>query len=118
MSFYYINSDIYSADRYDLSKFLEYDNNSYETINSYFLSEINKLPIAGTFICSDERPDTLSYKIYGDTQFWWILLSYNGIYDWTDGSLSVGKLIRYPSLSKIEALMFKLKAQSRAVGAS
>lgn len=117
MSFFYINSDVHSSDRYDLSKFLEFSNNTYETINSYFLTELKKLPIAGTFVCSDERPDTLSYKIYNDAQFWWILLLYNGIYDWTDGSLAVGQLIRYPSLSRIEFLMFKLKAQSRAVEA-
>jgi hypothetical protein len=47
------------------------------------------------------RPDLLSYKLYGDTQYWWILFKYNNISDvWND--LSVEQVISVPDIGDYE----------------
>lgn len=48
-------------------------------------------------------PELLSYKIYGNTNFWRILLMYNGISDWYDG-MRTGMHLQIPDLTDVEAL--------------
>ena len=48
-------------------------------------------------------PELLSFKIYGNTKFWRILLMYNGICDWYEGMV-VGMTLRVPDLTDIETL--------------
>lgn len=48
-----------------------------------------------------QRPDLISYKIYGDVNYWWILFKYNQIDDiWND--LEIGQVISIPSKQDIE----------------
>jgi len=43
-----------------------------------------------------QRPDLLSWKIYGSMNYWWILLKYNNIGDvWND--LYVSQVIKVPN---------------------
>ena len=50
------------------------------------------------------RPDLISYKIYGTTNYWWFIMWYNGVGDvWND--LRDMMVIKYPSQNKLsEAL--------------
>ena len=114
MGFFYINSDIKTNDRYDLSKFLKQEGEGYMALDSYFIDKIKKLPAQGTYQCLNERPDTIAYKIYGDVQFYWIVMVYNDWLDFTDSTFGAGKMISYPSISDIERLMFTLKSLARA----
>ena len=48
-----------------------------------------------------QRPDILSYKLYGTPDLWWILYKHNCIDDiWND--LSEGDVIAVPHISDIE----------------
>lgn len=100
---FYINNSLQTDKRYDTAKFLEFTDDL-DPLNSYMLININRLPEQGTIILNNQelRPDLLSYKIYGDTQYWWILLKYNNIIDLND--LYKGRVISYPSLNDIEYL--------------
>lgn len=55
-----------------------------------------------------KRPDMLSYRIYGDSQYWWILCKINNIDDvWND--MNIGDDLIVPSISDIEEFYNKVK---------
>lgn len=59
------------------------------------------------------RPDLISYKIYGTTNYWWFLMWFNGVADvWND--LREDMLIEYPSLAMArEALKYARKKEKK-----
>ncbi len=102
---YYINNDIVTTDGYDFCKFMELDEfGTFDSLNSYWLYAIPLLPLQGTYkiTLEENKPDLLSYNLYGDTQYWWIILWYNYLAKPTD--LTVGLQINYPSLNSIQQL--------------
>lgn len=109
-----INQDF--ATRYDFSKFCEFVEGAYDSVESYFLQELAKLPAYGYYQVVGEsgRPDLLSYRIYGSTQYWWILLFYNNLLSIDDIENNMN--IRYPSLDDIEILYFQLNSKAAQQG--
>jgi hypothetical protein len=102
---FYIDLETITTDRYDLAKFMDYANDGvFDPLNSYLLLEIPRLPAIGIYTIQEEqnRPDILSYKLYKDTQYWWVLMWYNSIA--TPQDLKIGLKISYPSLSSLEQL--------------
>ena len=102
---FYIDNETVTNDKYDLAKFMDFEENGvFDSLNSYLLYQIPSLPVAGYYTLRKEqnRPDILSYNIYGDTQYWWILLWYNHFLKPQD--LKSGIKIKFPSLSAIEQL--------------
>lgn len=108
---FFINLDKESSERYDMSKFMLYDVDNHDPLTSNFIRELLNLQPQGQYTVQgeDNRPDLLSYKIYGSTQYWWILLSYNNILEFDN--ISTGDTISYPSLGDLENLYFGLKAK-------
>ena len=119
---FFINDYIESEDRYGLQKFLEYTRSTkteepiglFNTLNSVFLTELKELPLQTYVTSKNEHPDLLAYKIYGDTQFSWILMVYNNCFDFTDGTFSTGSQIKYPAPEDLEKILFTLKSRKRA----
>lgn len=102
---FYIDIDTTTTDRFDLAKFMEFgDDGVFDPLNSYMLYQIPRLTTIGTYVIRKEaeRPDLLSYVIYGDTQYWWVLMWYNAITKPQD--LVTGLTIKYPSLGQLEQL--------------
>lgn len=111
---FYINNNLTTNDKFDLAKFLEMDENGvFDSINSYILLSIPQLPLAGTFVIGKEanRPDYISYSIYGDTQFWWVIMWYNRCFKPQD--LKEGIEIRYPSLSALNQLYLQASLNTK-----
>jgi len=46
------------------------------------------------------RPDLISYRLYGDVGYWWLLMKLNGIED-IFNDLEVGKVLKIPNLLDI-----------------
>ncbi len=111
---FFINLEYDTDARYDFAKFLQYENNNFDPLTSKFLEELNTLEISGEYKVTTEeyRPELLSYYIYSDQQYWWILLEYNNLLSFED--LVTGLTISYPSLADLEALYFDLKAAETA----
>lgn len=111
---HFINLDLLNekdfADRFDLQKFVAFTENVYDYLDSYFINQITKLPIYGTTYVQIEenRPDLLSYRIYGTVKFWYILLVYNGMVSPLE--LVVGQTINYPRIEDVEQIYFSLNA--------
>jgi hypothetical protein len=111
---FYINTDLDTIDRYDISKFIEYLTDNYDPMTSYFLNEVRKLPNQSSYVVtsSENRIDLISYEIYGDVQYWWILLVYNNLIE--PENIPGGTLLLYPSLSDLEQFLFTLKTLESA----
>lgn len=94
-----------------MSKFMAYTDN-HDPLTSRFLKKLLELPVRGQTLVQGEeaRPDQLAYTIFGDCQYWWVILFYNKKQD--SDSLTAGELINYPSLQELEELLFSLKAKA------
>lgn len=116
MSLFFINLDIESAERFDMSKFFDFSDN-YDPLTSDFALELLDLPKIATYVIQGEeaRPELLSYNIFGSTQYWWILLLYNRLTDYR--SIKVGDSIDVPDFDALEDLYFSLKAKETALTA-
>lgn len=108
---FFLNLDNEYDKRYDLGKFMNYDEDGFDPLNSYMLEKISGIKSGGQFTVTSEegRPDIISNKIYGDTQYWWVILLYNAITSFDD--LVNGMELKYPKLQELEDFYFSLKSQ-------
>jgi hypothetical protein len=106
---FYIDPELDSEERYDMAKFMEWVNDNHDPITSNLFEDIRKIQSGGSYTIQGEngRPDLVSYEIYGDTQYWWILLVYNSLT--TFNTFTNGEAINFPSLSALEDYYFSLK---------
>lgn len=112
---FYLDNETKTQDKYDMAKFLDFDESgTFDCLNSYMLYALPNLPSAGyyTLTTSDvNRPDMLSFNIYGRTQYWWILMHYNSLSHPSD--LKLGLTISFPSLGTIEQLYLNMSLQQK-----
>lgn len=94
--------------RFDGEKFIPFSNNVYDILDSYFTRKVKTLPVWGkTSVKGEEaRPDLLSYRIYGKTIYWYIIMIYNNYISVDD--IKEGDVIQVPSVDAIEELYFSL----------
>ena len=110
---YFIDQNVRSEERYDMRKFMEWVDGTYDVLGSYFLEELRKLPIVGVYRIelNPFRPDLVAYDIYGDPQYWWLLMEYNGWIDWN--SMPLGATVNFFHLSNLEDLFFSLSSKQQ-----
>ncbi len=117
LNMHFINLELLNTkdfkERFDLQKFVGFTENVYDYLDSYFIEQVAKLPVFGKTIVQIEenRPDLVSYRIYGTTQFWYILMLYNGMV--SPFELVEGQELNYPKIEDIEKLYFSLNALQR-----
>lgn len=102
---FYIDNETSTTEKFDMAKFLEFgDDGVFDSLNSYMLYAIPQLPTVGTYKIRLEvgAPDYLALNIYGDEQYWWILMWYNHLLHPND--LTEGLEIKYPALTAIQQL--------------
>ena len=107
---FYINLDYQGFPKYLLGRFCEYLDDLYDIIPSYFLQKLRELPPKVYLTITPDieyRPDLLSYQLYGDVQYWWLLLFYNDLISFED--LVAGLEIKYFNLVDLESLYLSLK---------
>lgn len=109
-------SDIKTEKRYDLAKFLEQTSDSLDPLTSSMLDRIDKLTLGGFYTVQGEdgMPWLISERLYGDSQYWWIIMLYNGFSGVED--IINGQNIKYPSINSIQDDYFTLKTRERTVG--
>lgn len=110
---YYINDNLNTEKRYDMAKFLDCPIDSLTMLDSYFIKKLTSLPYSGAITVTTQayKPDLLSYDIYGETDYWWIILLYNGLLSPLD--LEPGLNVRFPSLGSLENIYFTLSTQQK-----
>jgi len=109
---FYLDVENTFETRYDMAKFMGFTMDFFDVINSYFIAQVKQLNVGGKRLVQGEdgRPDLLSYRIYGKTQYWWILMFYNDYL--TPEDIVTGNLVKYPSLNDLEDLYFTLNAKA------
>lgn len=114
MSQFFINLDLEALVRFDMAKFMEFVVDNHDPLTSRFFRDLRDLEIEGFFVVQGEgtRPDTISFKIYGDHQYWWVIMLYNDLFEVED--IVSGTSLKFPSLSGIEDLFFSLKSLESA----
>jgi hypothetical protein len=102
------NPQIAGMKRFDIARFLFSRDGYFDAASSYLIQNLPSLPMIGYYIIVDTpfRPDTFSFDIYGDTQFWWMLMLYNNIIDIRN--LPQLTKINYFSLSDLDNMFSKM----------
>lgn len=110
---YYINNDLETSIRYNMAKFMEFDTDSFCILDSYMCTQVKNLPYSGVLTVTTQvnSPDLLSYDIYGNTQYWWLLMLYNDLT--SPQEIKAGMPIAFPSLNNIENLYFTLSTKQK-----
>lgn len=116
----YINLDINGkiSQRFDAARFFGFRENYYDVASSVFLERIPLLPQVGEYTITDDpyRPDMISHGIYGDTQYWWLLMVYND--EIFLENLTLRRKLRFFSLGDLDELFYEIRRLSlpRTVG--
>jgi len=107
---YYINIEDNFLTRFDLAKFLNYENNCYDVLTSYVLENICDLSIFETnrLQVEEQRPDLISWNTFDTTQYWWVIMLFNN-FIFLDELVDNVKY-NIPSLSELEDMYFSLKS--------
>lgn len=111
---FFINLNFTPIETFDMGQFFDYENSNFDPLTGEFQYMVQNLDVAGDWLIQQgyERPDIISYQIYGDPQYWWILMQYNGISD--VNQITVGTVLSYPSIADLESLLFSLKSDETA----
>lgn len=113
---FYIDISKDTKRRYAPEKLMRFDKSGvYDILDSHFMTELVKLPMAGTYVVVEDegRPDVIAYRLYGSSEYWWVLMLYNNII--VPSQLVSGASIKYPQIDKLETLYGRLAAQERHV---
>lgn len=115
---FYINNDLDTQNRFDITKFLDFNPDNFDVLTSFLLTNIPRLQEQGTYkVTSEEhRPELLAYNIYktaNSVQYWWILLWYNSILSIND--LKTGTIISYPSINSLENLYIRASTLQKSI---
>jgi hypothetical protein len=112
---FFIDLDKESNQRFGMGRFMLFDDDVFEPITSHLLESVVALESGGQYTVAgdDFRPDQVSNKIYGTTEFWWIILVYNGKISFND--IQHGDELNYPPIQAIEDLYFSLKINQNKV---
>lgn len=114
---FYIDINKQTDKRYAPEKLMRFDKSGvYDILDSHFMTELVKLPMAGTYVVVDDeaRPDVIAYRLLGSTEYWWVLMLYNNLI--MPSQLVAGSTIKYPAMDKLETMYGRLSAQERHVG--
>lgn len=112
---FFINLELETTERFDMSRFMRFDCDVFDPIAAHMISQVKALDSGGNYTAEGEdfRPDLVSNKIYGTTEYWWIILLYNDKLSFQD--LQHGDELEYPSVQAIEDLYFRLKINQNAI---
>lgn len=115
---FFINLNFVPIESFDMGQFFNFLVDNFDPLTGQFQYQLLNLPVNGEYLIQGnvERPEAISYLIYGDPQYWWVLLMYNGIND--VNGIATGTTISYPSLDDLEDLLFSLKADETAQSAA
>lgn len=105
--YHYIDTPV----RYESSKFFPFSEvGGFDIIRSYFAQQLGFIPEFGDMeiVTNEGRIDLAALDAMGETQYFWLLLMYNGIIDVNE--LSTGKILKIPDKNKLEELYFRVKS--------
>lgn len=112
MSFYMRNFT--SEEKYDISKFMNFEGDVYDVINSPFLAQIHQLPTVQYYDVNSgyKDIDMIATDAYGDQFLGYLIQFYND--DFRD-TFPEGTVLRLFSLDKLNEIYTELSTKSKQV---
>ena len=109
MTFYMNNYS--SEEHFDISKFIPFENNVYDVINSPFLAQLNQLSTVGYYNVDEgyKDIDMIATDYYGNQFLAYLIQFYNGDFRET---FPEGTVLRMFSVSDLNDLYHELSIQS------
>ena len=107
---FFIDLDKTPKERFDMGRFMEFSDN-YDPLTSSMINDLDTVKSRSVYEVqnAEGRPDLISYRRYGDTQFWWVIALYLNKMDFDD--FSVGEVLQTPEIDFLEDFYFRLKAE-------
>jgi len=112
---FYINKEFEYKNRFDLERFIDFNGEYYDILQSPILDQIKKFPNIGQYQISEYpyRPDVVAYNIYGDSQYWPYILLYNGITNIME--LELGVVLKIFSIDDLEKVLYSYSNFNRKI---
>lgn len=103
-----------SEEHYDLAKFLDFQNNVFDVVNSPFLAELNQLSTVDYYNVDDgyRDIDMIATDYYGDQFFAYLIQFYNNDFRET---YPEGTKLRMFSVKDLNELYHELSAKSNSL---
>lgn len=112
---FYIDNSIKSKEKFDLSKFMNYENDDFDPLTSYLMNRFSELPSIGQvkIVGQSQLPDLLSYDYYETEEYWELILLYNQLTSFED--LKENDIVRLFNPSDLENTFLSLRARQQAL---
>lgn len=114
-NYYFYYEWVETPVRFDFTKFVPWTEAAgFDILRSYFCNKLGEIPSDNDFeiITEEGRVDLIANSMYEGTycptQYWWIVMMYNGIYDIDE--LKTGCRLKAPNLEDLEDLYFRVKS--------
>jgi len=108
-----VDLDQFSIERYHRNPYFARDYAFADTLINDFVNRLRTLPVDTTYIVEvPYRPDLVSWKIYGTTKLWWMILTYNGL---AISDLKTGVKISLFRLGDLESLLYDMAQETRMI---
>lgn len=74
--------DYISDEKYDISKFMKYEDGVYDTVGSIFFAKVKLLPTVSYYSVNDgyREVDIIAQKVYGSVFFSYLIQLYNNMF--------------------------------------
>lgn len=101
-----VSEEAFSSERYDMNPYFSSPLGFIDFLRGDFANRIRSLPVWKTYIVEDYyRPDLVSWKNYGTTKLWWMVLVYNGL---SISDLVPGTKVYLFSIGDLESLLYDM----------
>ncbi len=101
-----ISEERFSSERYDMYPYMSSPLGFIDLVAGDFSERIRSLPVERTYIVEDYyRPDLVSWRNYGTTKLWWMILIYNGL---SISDLVPGVKVYLFGIGDLESLLYDM----------
>ena len=104
----------YSSDeKFDIAKFMNFENDVYDVLSSPFLAQISQLPTVKYYEVNEgyREVDLISSEVYGDPFFAYLIQFYNNDFRET---FPEGTVLRLFSVEDLNEIYYTLSTESKA----
>lgn len=105
--------EINNKDHLGIANLINFNTDTFDIFNSEFINKIKDLREVGRFKVTTEvnRPDLVSYSMYGSVRFWRFILMYNDLNFSSD--IVSGLILKQFDVSELTALIYELKSKKK-----
>ncbi len=103
----------FSFERYHRNPYFPRDHAFADTLAIDFVQRLRTLPVEKNYIVEvPYRPDLVSWKNYGTTKLWWMILAYNGL---LVSDLKTGVKVSLFRVGDLESLLYDMAQETRLI---